>query len=131
MSLRKKWKKDLEADIFRRFITLHQAGLDLETYIFLSEKDWETLIHILSIKIDPHLYPLERAWTDEIVNLGKSDLFADDVKQALSMCKLATTDMHLREKLLELPPQVLSRIVSTFFKVEHGKKINPSTKKQG
>jgi hypothetical protein len=131
LNLRKKREKDLESEVFKRVFTLHQAGLDLETYIFLAEKDWDSLQHMLSIKANPHLHPLERAWADEIVSLGKLELFADDVKQALSACKLAPQEMHLREKVLELPPQVLSRVVSTFFKVDHGKKINPTTKMQG
>lgn len=131
LQLRKKREKDLELNLFKRIFTLHQAGLDLESYVFLAEKDWEELMHILSIKANPHLHPLERAWADEIENLGKLELFADDVKDALSACKLAPQDTHLREKLMELPSQVLSRIVSTFFKVDHGKKINPSTRVQG
>jgi hypothetical protein len=131
LNLRKKREKDLENDVFKRVFTLIHVGLDLETYIFLAEKDWDSLQHMLSIKTAPHLHPLERAWADEIVKLGKLELFTDDVKQALSMCKLAPQDVHLREKILELPPQVLSRVVSTFFKVDHGKKINPSTRMQG
>jgi hypothetical protein len=131
LNLRKKREKDLEHNLFKRIFTLHQAGLDLESYIFLAEGDWESLQHMLSIKANPHLHPLERAWADEIVSLGKLELFADDVKSALSACKLAPQEIHLREKMLELPPQVLSRVVSTFFKVDHGKKINPTTKMQG
>ncbi len=125
LALRPRKKSSLLAEIWRRLMLLTQKKISVKEYLFLDDDDWTDFLYNLSLRDDPHLHKIEKIWAEEILNLGADKIFFEDAKEALKKISISSDHEPLRSKLLELPSQTLSKILSKFLSVKSGKTKNP------
>jgi hypothetical protein len=117
-------KNAVLTEVWRWLMLVSQKKLSVKEYLFIEEAEWDEFLYNISLRDNPHLHQLEKKWIEEILNRVSDRIFFDEAKEDLSKITVSPEHEHLKERLLELSSQTLSKILSKFLNVKSGKTKN-------